>query len=160
MFPTPASWTRLDEALKYQGLNLEEDGKQNKTLIYSIASGFVGIPAAIEFSDYVEKYESNITPADVLNRFSEVKSKLEKLSNDRLNLLIERLAEDGRQNNWTVTQAENAAKLGKMISEEMLIHMWSKISETKNIKTIQNFHKFIGTYLVKVVNSNKDLLNK
>ena len=89
-----------------------------------------------------------------------VKNKVDRLSNDRLNLLIERLAEHGRQNNWTVSQAENAAKLGKNISEEMLIHMWSKISETKNIKTIQNFHKFIGKYLVDVVNSNKDLLNK
>ena len=85
---------------------------------------------------------------------------LKSLSNDRLNLLNERLAEDGRQNNWTVSLAENAAKLAKMISEEMLIHMWGKISETKNIKPIQNFHKFIGTYLVKVVNSNKDLLNQ
>jgi hypothetical protein len=160
VFPTPASWTRLDEALKYQDIDLEENGKKNKTLIYSISSGFVGIPAAIEFADYIEKYESNITPSDVLNRYDEVKLKLKKLSNDRLNLLIERLAEDGRQNNWTVTQAENVSKLGKAISEEMLIHMWSKISETKNIKTIQNFHKFIGTYLVEVVNSNKDLLNK
>ena len=160
VFPTPASWTRLDETFKFMNLDLSKVGKTNKTMIYNISSGFVGTPVAIEFADYVEKYEANVTPQDVLDRYVEVKNKVDSLSNDRLNLLIERLAEHGRQNNWTVSQAENAAKLGKNISEEMLIHMWSKVSETKNIKTIQNFHKFIGKHLVEVVNSNKDLLNK
>lgn len=160
VFPTPASWTRLDESFRFLDLDLLEAGKTNKTFIYSIASGFVGIPTAIEFADYVEKYEVHVSIDDVLNSFDNVKDKIDKMSNDRINLLIERLAEHGRQNNWNITQAENAAKLGKHISEEMLIHMWSKISATKNLPTIQNFHKFIGTYLVEVVNSNKDLLNK
>ena len=160
VFPTPASWTRLDESFRFLGLDLLTSGKADKTYIYSIASGFVGIPAAIEFADYVEKYEVNVSIEDVLNKFDSVKDKISQMSNDRINLLIERLAEHGGQNKWNVSQAENAAKLGKSISEEMLIHMWSKVSETKNLPTIQNFHKFIGTYLVEVVNSNKDLLNK
>ena len=74
-----------------------------------------------------------------------------------LNLLIERLAEYGKTNDWDVTQGENASKLGRMISEEMLLHMWNKVTETKNMKTIQNFHKFIGNYLVEVVNNSKNL---
>lgn len=160
VFPTPASWTRFDETIKYKNIDLDEAGKSNKTIIYNIAAGFVGTPVAIEFADFVEKYENNITPEDILNRFSVVKNKIKKLTNDRLNLLIERLAENGRINEWTVSQAENASHLGKMISEEMLIHMWCKISETRNLKTIQNFHKFIGQQIVKVVNTNKDLLNK
>ena len=160
VFPTPASWTRLDETLKFKNISLLELGKTNKPLLFNIASGFVGIPAAIEFSDYIEKYEFNITPEDVLNKYDSIKRKLEKLSNDRLNLLIERIAEHGRTNDWTVSQAKNAANFGKSISEEMLIHMWSKVSETKNIKTIQNFHKYIGQQIVKVVNTNKNLLNK
>ena len=160
VFPTPASWTRLDESFKHMNVDIESMGKSNKSLIFNVASGFVGTPVAIEFADYVEKYESNVTPEDVLDRFDDVKDRIDSLSNDRINLLIERIAEHGRQNNWTVTQAENAAKLGKNISEEMLIHMWGKVSDTKNLPTIQNFHKFIGKHLVEVVNTNKNLLNK
>lgn len=160
VFPTPASWTRLDEALKFKNISLEELDKSKKSYIFNLAAGFLGTPVAIEFADYVEKYDSQVSISDVLDNYDASKNKISRLSNDRINLLIERLAEHGRQNDWTVTQAKNAAKLAKSISEEMLIHMWSKISETKNLPTIQNFHKYIGRYLVKVVNSNKDLLNK
>ena len=159
VFPTPASWARLDESLKFANIDLLTSGKEKdgKTLIFNLASGFIGNPTAIEFTDFVEKYKVNITPEDILDRFDKVKEKVEKMSNDRLNLLIERIAEFGKQNDWTVSQGENAAKLGKMISEEMLLHFWNKVSETKNIKTITSFHKFIGNYLVEVVNSSKNL---
>lgn len=157
VFPTPASWTRLDESLKFAKINLLSEGKQNKSLIFNIASGFIGNPTAIEFADFIEKYEVNVSPEDILNRFDDVKEKIKDLSNDRLNLLIERISEHGKTNSWTVTQGENAAKLGKIVSEEMLIHMWSQVSATKNIETIQMFHKFIGDYLVDVVNNNKNL---
>tara|TARA_E500000331_G_scaffold325530_1_gene342781 strand:+ start:385 stop:1473 length:1089 start_codon:yes stop_codon:yes gene_type:complete len=159
VFPTPASWTRFDESLKFAGIDLLKSGKKGdgKALIFNLASGFIGNPTAIEFSDFVEKYEVNITPEDILNRFDDVKEKVEQMSNDRLNLLIERLAEYGKTNDWDVTQGENASKLGRMISEEMLLHMWNKVTETKNMKTIQNFHKFIGNYLVEVVNNSKNL---
>ncbi|MAH43886.1 hypothetical protein CL614_09280 [archaeon] len=160
VFPTPASWARLDESLKYRNIDLLKDGKSSKTLIFNIASGFIGTPTAIEFADFIEKYKINITPEDILNNYDNCLEKLNKMSNDSLNLLIERLGEHGAANNWNVTQSKNAAKLGKLISEEMLIHMWAVISDTRNIKTIQNFHKFIGKYLVEVVNTNKDLLNK
>ena len=62
--------------------------------------------------------------------------------------------------NWTVSQSKNAAKLGKMISEEMMIHFWSCITKGKNIETIQKFHKEVGQYVVEIVNSNRDILNK
>ena len=82
------------------------------------------------------------------------------MSNDRINSLIERLGEHSKQNDWTVSQAKNAAKLGKSISEEMMIHFWSVVTQGKNIKSIQNFHKEVGQYVVEIVNNNRDLLNK
>lgn len=158
VFPTPASWTRLHETFNYCNMNLE-DKTISKSDIYNLCLGFLGTEASIEFSDFVEKYESDVKPENVLDSYDRFKMKIDALTNDRINSLIERLGEHARINDWSVTQAENAAKFAKTISEEMVIHMWSEISKSKNIKTIQKFHSFIGDYIVDVVNNSK-VINK
>ena len=158
VFPTPASWARLDESLKYRNVNLLED--RDKINIFNLSLGFIGQEASVEFVDFVKKYEIVVTPEELLKSYNKCKSKLDKMSNDRINSLIERLGEHSAQNNWTVSQAKNAAKLGKSISEEMMIHFWSVVTKGKNISSIQNFHKEVGTYVVEIVNSNRDILNK
>ena len=158
VFPTPASWARFDEVLKYSDIDLIED--RNKFDIFNTAIGFIGQEAAVEFSDFVKKYEVVVTPEELLKSFKNCEHKLKTMSNDRINSLIERLGEHSASNNWTVSQAKNAAKLGKMISEEMMIHFWSKVTGGKNVESIQKFHKEIGQYVVEIVNNNRDLLNK
>ena len=158
VFPTPASWARLDEVLKYTGVDLMEDRKSFD--IFNTAIGFIGQEAAVEFADFVKKYEVVVTPEELLRSFKNCEHKLKTMSNDRINSLIERLGEHSASNNWTVSQAKNAAKLGKMISEEMMIHFWSKVTGGKNIDSIQKFHKEIGQYVVEIVNNNRDLLTK
>lgn len=158
VFPTPASWARFDEVLKYIGVDLMEDRKSFD--IFNTAIGFIGQEAAVEFADFVKKYEVVVTPEELLRSFKNCEHKLKTMSNDRINSLIERLGEHGAANEWTVSQAKNAAKLGKSISEEMMIHFWSCITKGKNIKTIQNFHKEVGQYVVEIVNSNRDILGK
>ena len=128
--------------------------------IFNTAIGFIGQEAAVEFADFVKKYEVVVTPEELLKSFKNCEHKLKTMSNDRVNSLIERLGEHSASNNWTVTQAKNAAKLGKMISEEMMIHFWSKVTGGKNIDSIQKFHKEIGQYVVEIVNNNRDLLAK
>ncbi len=158
VFPTPASWARFDEVLKFNDINLY-DCKENYD-IYNTCLGFIGQETAIEFTDFVKKYEISVTPEDLLSSFSKCKSKINEMSNDRINSLIERLGEHSIENNWTVSQAKNAAKLGKIISEEMMIHFWSCVTKGKNIESIQKFHKEIGDYVVEIVNNNKNLLSK
>ena len=158
VFPTPASWARFDEVLKFNDIDLYET--KEKFDIFNTAIGFIGQEAAVEFTDFVKKYEIIVTPEEILKSFKSCEEKLKAMSNDRINSLIERLGEHSGSNDWTVTQSKNAAKLGKMISEEMLIHFWSCVTKAKNINSIQKFHKEIGQYVVEVVNSNRDLLNK
>lgn len=159
VFPTPASWTRLAETLSWVNFDIDNKSNFTKEFIYNIASGFVGIEAAVEFADYVEKYESDVTPENVLDSFNRYKDKISQMTNDRINGLIERIGEHASQNNWNVTQGKNAAAFAKTISEEMLVHFWSEVTKSKNIETIQQFHKNIGDYLVSVVNNNKDIVN-
>lgn len=161
VFPTPASWTRFAETLDFSGLSdkmMEDKSSDIKATVYNLAAGFLGVEAAIEFSDYVEKYKTFVTPENVLDSYSRFKSKISKLTNDRINALIEQLGEHAKSNDWNVTQAQNAAIFAKSISEEMLIHFWSEVTKSKNIETIQKFHTYIGDYLVDVVNNNKDIV--
>ena len=157
VFPTPASWSRFDESLKFNSIDLI-DVKSQTSLIYNLALGFIGSEAAIEFSDYVNKYEVDVKPEDLLMSYERCKVKLDNMSNDRINSLIERLGEHAKDNVWTLQQAENAAKLAKTISEEMVIHFWSVITRSENVETIQAFHTHIGEYIVEVVTNNKSLL--
>lgn len=158
VFPTPASWARFDEVLKFCEIDLYKD--KDTFDIFNTAIGFLGQEASVEFTDFVKKYEIIVTPEQLLKSFDKCKDKLTSMSNDRINSLIERLGEHGTTNNWTVSQSKNAAKLGKMISEEMMIHFWSCVTKGKNIETIQKFHKEIGQYVVEIVNSNRDILSK
>ena len=157
VFPTPASWARFDETLKYANINIEDYLGKTNTTIYNIATGFIGVETSIEFSDFVKKYKVHVTPEELLASYTDVKDKLDKMSNDRINALIERLGEHAKINNWTLSQGDNAAKLGKSISHEMLVHFWSVISGTKNLESIKSFHHYIGDYLVKIVNNSQNL---
>ena len=157
VFPTPASWARLDETLKFNNIDLSES-KAQSNIIYTLSTGFVGREAAIELADFVKKYEVDVKPEDLLISYDRVKSKLDQMSNDRINSLIERLGEHASSNDWTLDQAENVAKLAKSISEEMMIHLWSVVASTNRVKSIQAFHYHIGEYVVDVVNSNRQLL--
>ena len=161
VIPTNASWHRLDSTFKHQNISLINlvGNKDSTRMLYNVATGFIGKEAAIDFSDFIEKYEVILTPENILNEFDEYKDRIKELSNDRINTLINHLGENAKINEWTVDQSMNAAEFGKSISEEMLLYMWSIIAQTKNLKTIQNFHKFIGKSIVDAVTNSKDLLD-
>ena len=87
VFPTPASWARFDEVLKYTGVSLMED--RNSFDIFNTAIGFIGQEAAVEFTDFVKKYEIVVTPEELLKSFKNCEHKLKTMSNDRINSLID-----------------------------------------------------------------------
>lgn len=159
--PSNASWARFDECLKFKGIDLITlAGKEVPKKIFNILSGFCGTEASITFVDYISKYKIIVSVEDVLNRYDANKTKIKNLSSDRINTLIDHLGENAKENDWTIDQAKNASKFAKIISEEMLIHMWSVISQSKNLKSIQNFHYYIGKHLVEVVNNSKELFKQ
>ena len=157
VFPTPASWARLDESIKYSSIDLDNKESSNIASLFSLCEGFLGKETSIEFVDYVKKFEIMISPKDILDNFEKCKSKLKKMSNDRINSLIERLGEHAADNDWNLDQGKNVSKLVDFISEEMFLHLWSCISKSKNIKSVKSFHYHSGKRLVKIINENKDL---
>lgn len=155
--PTPASWHRLDEALKYCGWDATNfAGKSTPDGFYSLALGLVGAEAAIAFTNFVKNYEMVITAEDVLNGEVTAEELKDQEAGD-LNNVIDKLAEHCKENNWTMKQADRVAAFGKGLGGELMVQLWNRISSSNNLPNIQKLHKKMGSEVVKAVQASRNL---
>jgi len=144
VYPSRRSWKRLSDALS--SAELIDTPKDN--LFYAISTGLVGTESAIAFVDYVCNLDKYLSAEDILNTWSKVKTKINKLGNEKYNILIEKIADHSVDNIWTAKQAKNIVAFMKLIPAELKIVLWSSIvdHENRNLKNIKMFHKsFINT---------------
>jgi len=158
VYPNPASWARFDKALKYANLDPSfKCGDDYDTLIYSLGLGFIGDASTISFSDYVKNFNHSFGAKDLLNLYHEdkggLKSKIDKLTNDKKNDLLTVTCTFIKKNDITINQAEMASSFVKSCSDEMLVNFMNMVMETKNLKNIKKFHKFLGAKVVDAVNA-------
>jgi hypothetical protein len=152
VYPNPASWERLSKASTYAGLApTEHTGKSTPAGLYGLCMGFVGVEAAIAFTDYVKSIESQISAEEVLNDFDKIKGRVDKLTTEKKNALIERLVNHCKDNEWTVKQAKRATDFVKPLSGEMIVSFFNQVMETNNVPNIRAVHKFIGMKVVEIV---------
>jgi hypothetical protein len=158
VFPTPASWTRLNDCIKYAQINLNNILGTNKSssILNSISLGLVGQSAAAEFVKFVRNYNTILTAENILDDLENYVEKIKKIDNDKLNALLGKIYEHACLNDWTQDQAANCAIFAKLISQEMLIYLWNQISKCKREKNVIALHKFIATELVNVINLTKN----
>lgn len=157
--PTPASWSRFDQALKHFGfsfINYAGQDVKNFDIIYPLASGFVGFEAAIAMIEFVSRYNKNITADDIINGTVD-KFKLEALNASEVLNIIDKLAEHAKENDWTEENADNISDFVYLLSEENVIHAWNEFSKSQNIHNIQVIHKRIGQKVVELVRKAKGL---
>jgi len=153
--PNPASWHRLDTSLQHMGILKQEAA--NSGSFYSVASGFVGTEAAIAFTEFVKSYSEVITAEDILDNWKSTKTKVEDLTNSKVNGLIEKLANHCKDNAWTVGQSKNVAAFAKALPGEMMVNLWNKISASQNLPNIQKLHKLIGQEVVRAVQGGRNV---
>ena len=151
--PCPASWHRLDTTLTHAKL-IDSPASPG---FYAICTGFVGTEASIQFVDFARNYSRQVTAEDVLDSFDEFKDKLEEMTTDRTNALIDKVANWCKDNNLTLGQAKNIKSWSDMMGDEIVVHMWNRISSTQNLSNIQKLHKLIGTRIVEAVNVSRNL---
>jgi hypothetical protein len=157
--PNPASWHRVDEALKHMGQSPSEVAGNRPEGFYAVCLGMIGTEAAIAFADFVENYELIITAEDILNEWKEVKDRVDELPADKQGALIDKLAVHFADNNWTNKQAKHVAEFAKSMGDEMLVHCWNKLVATHNVPNIQKLHKLVGQRVVEAVKTSRDLNN-
>jgi len=159
VFPTPRSWAAFNECLRYAKINLGDilGTPTHAALINNIATALVGQSASAEFTKFVRDYKILLTPEDILNKFDANIDRIKKCDNDKLNALINKIADHAKSNDWTVDQAFNLAQFGLLLPEEMLVYMWNQISKCKRIDNMVKFHKIIGDKFIGIINTGKSL---
>ena len=150
--PNPASWHRLNDSLVHMNMAPASLAGEGHEVFYSVAGGFVGVEAAIAFTEFVKGYERVIRAEDVLEGKVLDGSDLEASG---VAAVIDRLAEHCKGNEWAVDQAENVSKFAKSLTGEMMIQLWNKVSSTQNLANIQKLHKNIGQDVVKIVQASR-----
>ena len=157
VLPTPASWHRLDETLRHAGLAPSEMAGTEATSVYVLSAGFVGVEAAAAFKDFVARYELVISAEDILNKYDDVKDRLEDLGNDRVNNIIDKPGVHCKDNAWKAKQVKNVAAFADNLPGEMMISLWNKISSSHNLPNVQKLHKLMGKKVVAAVQASRAL---
>jgi hypothetical protein len=156
VYPNPASWERLSKASTYANLAPSDFvGESTPTGLYGLCMGFVGVEAAISFTDYVKSRDGQISAEQVLDGFDKIKQKVEKLSTEKKNALIERLVNHCKDNEWTVKQAKRTCDFVKDLPGEMIVSFFNQVMETNNVPNIRAVHKFIGMKVVEIVTASE-----
>ena len=159
VYPNPASWHRLARSLNHINWAPSNiiDNTQVPEGFYSLCLGFVGVEASSSFVSFLEKYEMQFRAEDVLDDYNEKKAKLLKLSNDKVNEMIEKMEDHAKRSeeSWTVDQAHSACEFVRSFSGEMQVDFFNRIMDCGNLETVMRVHKIIGREIVDLINSAK-----
>ncbi len=159
VYPSPRSYDRLNHTLGHAGMAptaVAGDVGSNSGF-YALAHGFLGTEAAIAFRDFVDNYELQISPEDVLDDYEKNLDRLKALTNDQANGLAAKIIEHCKENEWTVSQCSDLAKWAKSLPGEMMVSIWNGVMETKEVHNITKLHKFLGQAVVEAVQRSRSL---
>tara|TARA_Y100000310_G_scaffold33824_1_gene31964 strand:- start:5337 stop:6407 length:1071 start_codon:yes stop_codon:yes gene_type:complete len=154
VYPSRRSWEKVNTALSANDLMDEP----SSPLFYHLTRGLAGNEASIAFVEHAKNFEMVLSAEDILDRFDEVKDRVEKATADQLNGFIEKVVDHSGDNTWTGSQVKNAGKFGKALGGELLIAFWNKLSDGKagNFKNVQLVHKELKLLLLDAVNGSQD----
>ncbi len=160
--PNPASWQRLDECLKHMNMSPSDiAGNGRPEAVYAVASGLVGTEASISMCDFIANYDAVISAEDVLDRFDDIKDRVDGLTADRVSSLIEKIKTHCVDNEWGKDQAKNAAGFADAIAEshgsEMLVSLWNAVAGSSNLPNIQKLHKLMSSKVIEAVQASRNL---
>ena len=158
VYPSPRSYERLNNVLKNADMTPSSHaGTSAPAGFYAMCLGFIGSEAAISLNDFVKAYEFQVSAEDVLDRFDETKSKIEQLTNDKLNSVYIKIVDNCKTGEWTVEQANNVYKFSKLLSGESMVALWNGVMETGVVNNITKLHKFMGQAVVEAVSQARNL---
>ena len=156
VMPTPASWHRLNDSLVHMGWSPSEVAGSRPEGLYALCTGFVGVEAAIAFTEFVAKYEKQISVEDVLaGRVSKAATAALKASESMA--VLDKIVDHAENNDWNDRQADNIVAFVKVLPAEQMVHLWNSVMATKNMGPIKALHSRIGDDIVKVIQEARNL---
>jgi hypothetical protein len=156
--PNPASWHRLDASLQHMGWNPSSVAGSRPDGFYALSQGFVGTEAAIAFSEFVAKYEKQVSADDVLagnvaNKTAKAMKASESLT------VLDKIVEHAVKNDWSDEEADNVVKFSRCLPSEQMVHLWNSVMSTKNMGPIKSLHARIGNEIVDLIRKARELSN-
>ena len=156
VIPTPASWHRLDESLRFMGMGASDIAGSRPEGFYALASGFIGTEAAISYTDFVNRYERVISAEDVLEGKID-KERSESLNASEAMAVLDKIVNHCKDNEWKKKHAKNITQFVKTRGGEQLVYFWNAISKTQVLGNIQLIHAEIGQDVVRLVREARGL---
>jgi DNA polymerase III delta prime subunit len=156
VMPTPASWHRLNDSLVHMGWAPSEVAGSRPDGLYALCSGFVGVEASIAFTEFVAKYEKQISVEDVLEGRVTKKAVKELKASESMTVL-DKIVDHAENNDWDDDQADNIVAFVKELPAEQMVHLWNSVMATKNMGPIKALHSRIGDEIVKVIREARNL---
>lgn len=124
VYPSRRSWKRFGDCLESSGLLALEDS----SIMFHLATAFVGFEAAIALNDFVENYEKHVTVEDVLEE-----GKIDATKNFGINehcALIDKMeAESSFSSKLTKKKMTNLADYFVTLPSEAAMKLWTIIGK-------------------------------
>lgn len=166
--PSRRSWERCsNDIVKAKLINF--NGQQNEKMLYALCQGYVGLEAAIAYTQYVSDKHGKFTGRDVIENFDKFKHILVDVGTERRNSTIEQMVkylfelddrqlvdDDGKRYVLTQEQKTNIKKFVELLEEnndgELIVSFWKKTVQDgeKRLVVAQDLHPIIGQNVVDV----------
>jgi hypothetical protein len=159
VMPTRRSWERFA-----RHIGREREDIENKSLldvrdidtIYNLGRGFVGPDASRAFVKFISDRAAHITPEDILGDFQKVKKRVQKMKNEALVELVDKIQHYivSKKIKLNEEMAQNLTDFMQAIPPEIGITVWTSISKTE-IENTKMFTKYAGKYFVQELMKTK-----
>ena len=128
VYPNPASWSRLDQSLKYANIDLDNDiGENYKSIVSPMSLGFIGDETTIAFTSYLKKYKSLFNAKDVVKDYPSLKEKLNSLNNDKKNDLLNQIFNYILKEDIGLNESKNIFDFASSASDEMCVSFYYQL---------------------------------
>ena len=152
VYPSRRCWVRLNDCFAQANL-LAEDA--DTSVMFPLATGFVGFEAAVSFKDFVDNYERQVTIENILD---EGKIQLtERFGINDHNALVEKMeAKEIFTAPLSEERVENLARYFMVVPSEVGMKLWTVLGQGDNANVIA-FHgtvvdgKSISNHLVELM---------
>jgi MoxR-like ATPase len=136
--PSNRTWEFVSRLENIEGI--DEDVRR------TILRGMIGFTATTHYLDFKEKNQLNVSAEDILESFTKVKKKIEKLVDndnpriDQLSTLIDKISDITLKKNLTSKQVGNLASFLNVIPLDLSMKFLHVLTE--NIKSESNTHSY------------------
>jgi hypothetical protein len=152
VYPSRRSWVRMNECFAQAALLIED---ADTSVMFPLATGFVGFEAAVSFKDFVDNYERQVTIENILD---EGKIQLtDRFGINDHNALVEKMeAKEIFTAPLSEERVENLARYFMVVPSEVGMKLWTVLGQGDNANVIA-FHgtivdgKSISNHLVELM---------